>query len=68
MGGRGRGRGQGSVAIFVSPCIVLMFCNDPMGCGSGEYCTVFSLPITTVTKSLGLQGVEVEEGAGGQSS
>lgn len=23
-------------------------------CGSGEYCTVFSLPITAVTKSLGL--------------
>lgn len=59
---------------FVSFCIVLMFCNDPMGCGSGEYCTVFSLPITTVTKSLGLGGVEVEveveagAGAGGQSS
>lgn len=49
-----------------------MFCNDPMGCGSGEYCTVFSLPITTVTKSLGLGGVEVEveveAGAGGQNS
>lgn len=49
-------------------CIDLMLCNDPMGCGSGEYCAVFSLPITTVTKSLGLEGVEVEAGAGGQSS
>lgn len=34
----------------------LNVCNDPMGRGSGEYCTVFSLPITTVTKSLGLGG------------
>lgn len=49
-------------------CIALMLCNCPMGCGSGEYCTVFSLPITTVTKSLGLEGAEVEAGAGGQSS
>lgn len=56
-------RGRGTLC-FVSFCIVLMFCNEPMGCGSGEYCTVFSLPITTVTKSLGLGGVEVQAGAG----
>lgn len=31
-----------------------MFRNDPTG--SGEYCPVFSLPITTVTKSLGRGG------------
>lgn len=54
---------------FLLPsCIDLMLRNDPMGCGSGEYCRVFSLPITTVTKSLGSEGVEVEAGAGGQSS
>lgn len=66
--GRGGAHGWGGVGSFVSLCIALMFCNDPMGCGSGEYCTVFSLPITMVTKSLGLGGVEVEAGAGGQSS
>lgn len=67
MGGT-HGLGGGGIAgffFFVSFCIVLMFCNDPMGCGSGEYCTVFSLPITMVTKSLGLGGVEVEAGARG---
>lgn len=32
----------------------LNVCNDPVGCGSGEHCMLFSLPITTVTKSLGL--------------
>lgn len=34
--------------------------NDPAARGSGEYCTLFSLPITTVTKSLGFGGLEVE--------
>lgn len=61
-------RVPGTLQFLFPFCIDLMLCNDPMGCGSGEYCTVFSLPITTVTKSLGLGGVEVEAGAGGQSS
>lgn len=63
--------GQGHEFCFL--LYRLNVCNDPMGCGSGEYCTVFSLPITTVTKSLGLGrwrqgvGVRVVSGVVGQA-
>lgn len=43
----------------------LNVCNDPAGRGSGEFCALFSLPITTVTKSLGSGGVEGGGGWGG---
>ena len=39
--------------------------NDPAGWGSGEYCMLFSLAITTVTKSLGLGVGGGGEGEGG---
>lgn len=48
--------GQGHEFCFL--LYRLNVCNDPVGCGSGESCTLFSLPITMVTRSLGFWGVE----------
>lgn len=57
MCAEGVGRGREFSCLLYRPYV----CNAPLGCRSGEYCSLFSLPITTVTKSLGFGDLEVEQ-------